>query len=247
MLDPAGYGAVTITKAISIQGHGYSGISVASGATGITINAGFGDKIALRGLLLDGAGVGSTGIAFNTALSLTVEDCVVRNVNSHGLAFIGNATTTQLLAVSNSYFADNGGSGIAIQTGNSGTLTVSVDGTRLYGNGAGLSAEGGFGTGGLFVAVTDSVAANNTTAGFAAETTPGHSVVNLSLTHSLAEGNRQGLSVASNATIWLAQSTLTGNAFSFEIFPGGVIETYLDNYITANGAPVGSLTSVSKQ
>src|SRR6516225_10395667 len=61
VLDPAGYGAVTITKAISIQGHGYSGISVASGATGITINAGSSDAITLNGLLIDGSGVGSNG------------------------------------------------------------------------------------------------------------------------------------------------------------------------------------------
>src|ERR1700740_2887753 len=39
VLDPAGYGSLTITKGISIQGHGFSGISVPSGGTGITINA----------------------------------------------------------------------------------------------------------------------------------------------------------------------------------------------------------------
>src|SRR5215472_15413083 len=59
VLDPAGYGAVTITKAISIQGHGFSGITVASGVTGITINAGSSDAITLNGLIIDGAGVGS--------------------------------------------------------------------------------------------------------------------------------------------------------------------------------------------
>src|ERR1041384_6787308 len=40
VLDPAGYGAVTITKSISIQGHGFSGISPASSTTAITIAAG---------------------------------------------------------------------------------------------------------------------------------------------------------------------------------------------------------------
>src|SRR6516162_569662 len=48
VLDPAGYGAVTITKAISIQGHGFSGITVASGGTGITINAGPNDSVTLN-------------------------------------------------------------------------------------------------------------------------------------------------------------------------------------------------------
>src|SRR5262245_66228847 len=38
VLDPAGYGAVLITKAISIQGHGFAGLAVPSG-DGITVNA----------------------------------------------------------------------------------------------------------------------------------------------------------------------------------------------------------------
>src|SRR5262249_8526380 len=43
VLDPAGYGALVIRKAISIQGHGYGGISADDG-TGVTINAGASDK-----------------------------------------------------------------------------------------------------------------------------------------------------------------------------------------------------------
>src|SRR5262245_64834593 len=39
VLDPAGYGALNITKSISIQGHGFAGISASSG-NAITINAG---------------------------------------------------------------------------------------------------------------------------------------------------------------------------------------------------------------
>src|SRR5579862_9942698 len=40
VLDPAGYGPLTISKAISIQGHGFAGVSVPlSGGNGITINA----------------------------------------------------------------------------------------------------------------------------------------------------------------------------------------------------------------
>src|SRR5271169_2243930 len=55
VLDPAGYGTLTINKAISIYGHGYTHISVTSGATGITINApGQGAIVALRGLTLEG-------------------------------------------------------------------------------------------------------------------------------------------------------------------------------------------------
>src|SRR5262245_59765219 len=65
VLDPAGYGALTIDRAISIQGHGFAGIAVTSG-NAITIGAGGADRINLRGLLLDGIGTGADGILLNS-------------------------------------------------------------------------------------------------------------------------------------------------------------------------------------
>ena len=64
VLDPAGYGALTINKAISIvnDGVGTAGVIVPSGGTGIIINAGPNDAVSLRGLSIEGAGVGQTGI-----------------------------------------------------------------------------------------------------------------------------------------------------------------------------------------
>src|SRR5437016_3814619 len=57
VLDPAGYGALTITKAISIQGHGFAGIAAPSG-NAITVNAAGAAVVNLRGLLIDGVGSG---------------------------------------------------------------------------------------------------------------------------------------------------------------------------------------------
>src|ERR1700745_985990 len=48
VLDPAGYGQVTITKSISIQGHGFAGIAAVG--NGVTISAGTSDTVSLRGL-----------------------------------------------------------------------------------------------------------------------------------------------------------------------------------------------------
>src|SRR5215472_5580635 len=50
VLDPAGYGPVNITKSLSIQGHGFAGISLATTDTAIIVNAGPNDEINLRGL-----------------------------------------------------------------------------------------------------------------------------------------------------------------------------------------------------
>src|SRR5690242_4814983 len=79
VLTPAGYGPLTITQAISIQGHGFSGISAPSG-NAITINAGASDKINLRGLLIDGVGTGTAGISCNNLVgSLNIQDSLIRN------------------------------------------------------------------------------------------------------------------------------------------------------------------------
>src|SRR5471032_3621638 len=52
VLDPAGYGSLTIDRAISIvnDGVGTAGVIVPSGGVGITINAGSNDDVSLRGL-----------------------------------------------------------------------------------------------------------------------------------------------------------------------------------------------------
>src|SRR5450631_4041377 len=57
VLDPAGYGALTINKAISIvnDGVGTSSILAPSGGVGITVSAGSTDAVSLRGLTIEGA------------------------------------------------------------------------------------------------------------------------------------------------------------------------------------------------
>ena len=215
VLDPANYGALTITGPVTIEGHGWASITPAFDGNAVTINAQSSDKVILRGLIMDGARVASTtGIQFNSGALLIVEDRVVRNMTSDGFDFnfVVNATTNaQTLEVSNSSFNNNGGFGIYIQT-NNGPVTASLDRTAIVGNGeTGLYASTG--NIALTVAVRDSVAAYNSF-GFEAHSVTG-GPVSLTLTHSEAVGNGTGLFAMGNAVIWLAQSTLTGNTGGF--------------------------------
>src|SRR5262245_45938397 len=57
-LDPAGYGAVTITKSLTIDCHYTEGGILASTVNGIIINATSTSKIVLRGLDINGDGQG---------------------------------------------------------------------------------------------------------------------------------------------------------------------------------------------
>src|SRR5271169_315352 len=67
ILDSAGYNGgttVTIMQAVSIVAPlGIEAeLAPPSGGTGITINAGYSDTISLRGLTIDGGGIGANGI-----------------------------------------------------------------------------------------------------------------------------------------------------------------------------------------
>jgi hypothetical protein len=92
-LDPGGFGAVTITKSITIDGGGGQIASVlVSGTNGIVVSAGAGDVVILRNLQLDGLlGNGSSpGTAGLSAIKfLSGARLVVENVNIFGFKNAG--------------------------------------------------------------------------------------------------------------------------------------------------------------
>src|SRR2546429_5015564 len=85
-LDPAGYGAVTITKAITIDGGGGQVASVlVSGTNGIVVSAGPSDVIILRNLRLNGIGTGINGIRFLAGAALIVDKCEIFGFTTNGV------------------------------------------------------------------------------------------------------------------------------------------------------------------
>src|SRR5262247_3993713 len=74
-LDPAGYGAVTITKSITIDCTNTIGSILAAGFFGVNVNdSATGTpgtiKVILRNLSINGAGTGTTGVNFTSGNSL---------------------------------------------------------------------------------------------------------------------------------------------------------------------------------
>jgi len=236
VLDPAGYGAVTITKSISIQGHGFAGLATAAGAIGVTVNAGASDVVNLNGLLIDGVGIGSDGIVFNTGQSLTIEGCIVRGFESGGIAFLPTASSS--LAASNTQLANNGASGILVSPSGSGAVTAVLNRVEAVNSGnAGILVRGTNSTGTINVGVSESVSAGNGGAGFSAVTSSGHAPITLMVFHSFAAHNDTGLvAQGTGAVLNLAQSMVTGNANGWQIFISGAVQSYGDNYIDGNVA-----------
>jgi hypothetical protein len=240
VLDPAGYGAVTINKSISIvnDGVGVAAIGASSG-NAITITAGASDSVHLRGLTIEGKGSGLNGIQFDTGGNLQIENCVIRNF---GNGIVVGPTTSSSFFVSNTIAANNVSSGIAILpthwavvTGVLGKVSAAnnffgilVDSTGIF---VGRASTPG---GSLNVTIVDSAASNNANTGVITSSGSGGAATVVMLRNVVASNNGVGLFTRSSATLRVAHSVVTGNNTGVQSDGGGILDSYGDNDIDGN-------------
>jgi hypothetical protein len=167
-LDPGGFGAVTITKSITIDGNPFQAGVLAAGTNGININAAATDVIVLRGLNIMGIGTGVQGIQVNSAAAVFVEHCNIQQFTGNGIDF--NPSGNSELFVTNTTVQNNNPAtsatpkaGIYIHPAGTVNARATIDGSHLYNNLNGLVADGN-----VQVTVSDTVAAGNTLEGFLA-------------------------------------------------------------------------------
>jgi hypothetical protein len=248
VLNPGGYGAVTITKNISIinDGVGEAGVLVSGGGNGITINAGAGDAVSLRGLTIKGIGYGGgTGIVFQNGKSLTVENCAIRNMThvdtpstGYGLWFVPGGSSS--LTVTSTLIAENSSYGILVQPVGSGSVGVVLNRVGIHNNGfAGLDLLGSNSTGTVKAMVKDSVVASNDQ-GVRVESAPTYAATSLMLIRSVVANNDTGFFLwSANAVARFGQSTVTGNTTGWKVYGGNLLFSYGDNRIDGNGGYIG--------
>jgi hypothetical protein len=238
VLDSAGYGPLTIDRAISIVNDGsLAKVAVGSGATGITIAAGSGDAIHLRGLTIEGDGVGAIGIQFNAGVSLDILDCVVRHFKTDGI-FLA-PTTPSTFSITNSFVADIGGTSIDIRPPGSAGVNGVIDGVTVKNTITGIALKGfaSTATDPLSVRVVNSTVDNASVWGFYSSSSPGHPNAVLSL---------RNVSVSNSATGILASGTTGFVILTHSFISGGIavntdsgkIYTYGDNAIDGTSVPM---------
>jgi hypothetical protein len=257
VLDPANYGTVTITKAVSIVNDrvGIASItSSAGGSSAITIAAGASDVVNLRGLTVTGAGAGGNGIVFTDGAALNIQNCVIRGFTNAGISFA--PTTSSTLTMLDTVVSNNAGTGAAVLLNPNGTgLTVNVDLRRVQviGNaGHGIDATGAnMGTGGsgtMTVTVTDSVVDGNGNSGMLLPTSSNN--VTATLINTQLTNNSTGVATISG-TAYLAESTILGNTTGFSITGSGAIKSFGNNRVTdtndVGGNSFGSLPGILPQ
>jgi hypothetical protein len=245
ILDPAGYGAVTITTAVSIvnDGVGEAGVTVTSGDA-ITISAGATDVINLRGLTLVGGGVGANGVTFNSGGTLNMQNCVIRGFTGNGINAVPTAVSN--FNISDTVVSNNGSNGILMFTGNGfGGPIATFTRVQAVGNvNAGIFVNGGNAPlHGAQATATNTVASDSTSGfGFIAG-----SRATFTIALSAALRNSIGLEVDGGGTMYLTQSTVSGSTTRGYDVLGGTLNTYGDNNIANNAANTGSLTPLGHQ
>jgi hypothetical protein len=137
VLDPGGFGQLTITKSITVNGSGTLAGIVVTG-NGIFISAGANDVVVLRDLQINGIGTGTGATFAGIRLGSAGTQVVVDNVIVQGFDKGIHTTTaaTGNLSVANSTIADNHGFGIHAEGG-----TISVLDSRLVSNNIAVQAD----------------------------------------------------------------------------------------------------------
>ena len=111
VLDPGGFGAVTITKSITISADGAEGgILTALGGNGVIINiAGTDGRVVLRGLDIEGFGTGGNGVRIISAFDVLIEDSIIHGFRNTATSagVLVNTTTTSRVTIRNSTINSN--------------------------------------------------------------------------------------------------------------------------------------------
>ena len=203
VLDPGGFGNVTITKSITIDGSGGSiaGVLTIGGANGIIINAQGGAIVHLRNLSIESplsgnpSGQGANGVDVVAAAEVHIEKCVIASFSNNAVNF--HPSTGQLF-VMDTTIMNNAGGGIVVGSGR-----ATVENLHANANGSGVVV-----TGNAIASVSNSYAAGGST-GFGA-------VVNaaavINVVDSKATNNTFGVLVNSGATARVGNTSVLSNS-----------------------------------
>jgi hypothetical protein len=224
-MDPGGFGAVTITKSITLDGRGTMASILVGSGNGINISAGATDVVHIRNMTINGGAstaMGMNGIKFNTGAALHVEDVQIYNCGTQAIEFKPAAAAT--LYLKNVVVSNNVG-GVIV-----GGIGQAVIGKSVFfTSGSGLRT-----TDGAKATVFDSVFAGNATHGLLAE---GTSVINMD--RGLIANN--GVGVRADSSVRLSDVMVGHNTTGLM----GNVTSFGNNRVNAgnstNGAPSATI------
>lgn len=213
VLDPGAYGAVTITKSITINGTPFQAGVLASGTNGVIVNALATDTVILRGIDFVGVGTGLSAVNILAAKEVVLQNLRISDFTAAGVSVTASTAVNLMM--------DN------------------VTMNKCEGaNGIGVSLKPA--AGGLVKAILNRVRIGNCVSGIVAVPAAGvivdalvdQSDVTFATTGVLADG--------ATATVRLSNSNIFANTTGLSTANGGSIISYNNNRLrgnTTDGAP----------
>jgi hypothetical protein len=254
-LDPGGFGTLEITHAISIICDGVSngGINV-SGGSALAVSAGASDTVILSGLDINVAGVGSDGIDFTSGQALYIRNCVIRVQAGEGVQVSAVQTTPTSIDIDNTTVEEiaptSGGiqAGIIVVPQSSGSVSVTINHTKVAGGSFGIVADGIDGASKISGVVRDSVVTHNVQNGVTVSTGSASGITLLIDNVAVTNNRNYGLAASGpNAGMIVSNSTISGNGGGLNEASSGVIDSYGNNRVNANNGNDGAFSNTIAQ
>jgi hypothetical protein len=240
-LDPGGFGTVTISKSLTIDGGGAGLASIlASSTNAVVINGGASDVITLRNIQIQGirnsSFPGLTGIVFNSGLVLNLEHVVIENFQTGAINF--QPTVRAFMHIVDCNISNSGGDGIIITTAASGGGNNGVDIKRTS-----IIDSGGNGvrvTSNSRVSLSEVVISHSGSDGLLVN---GGSPTVVGVDYSTIQSNSgNGIHTQNSGAVRLSTSTVVDNTLKGVFTDTGQIYTHLDNRLLNNFGGDGTFT-----
>ena len=260
-IDPGGFGAVTVTKAVTFLCDTTEAGVLVAGTNGFTINAGDADVVTISGIDIFGptGSPGLNGVRFINGAGLNIRNTTIKGFNAQGVSFeVGTGDTAFLnldnvIITGNGATADPSSGGVRIAPATGATANVVLNHVRIQDSknvGLRLDLTGTTST-------KISVQANggvitNSGIGLFAKALPGTGTVEVAMVDALIASNGS-LGVAGNGsgvTGRFANNTITANgaasaaaATGVSAGNGSVLASYGNNHLDGNLNSAGAVAN----
>ncbi|MCU1230426.1 MAG: outer membrane protein [Acidobacteria bacterium] len=243
VLDPGGFGTVTITKPLTIDGNGVVASILAAGVPGITVNtAGAADTVTIRNLSINGslqtANPGTFGVRIINGKNVNIEHCAIWGFNRG--VFIDSGINSPRVMIRNSIVRSNTEGVGSIPT--SGTPLLVIENSQIdqnVGHGVNLATN-------TKMSAAGSSFNFNGAGGVLAQATS----TEANLTRCDLNFNANGI-FAGNAggipQIRLHECMITGNTTNGIFLNGGTVTAFSSNVIAGNSGNNNASLTVAQQ
>ncbi len=243
-LDPGGYGTLTVTKSITVDGTtgaGWGSTLNSGGINGFVLNDSLTAtpntiKVTLRNLSINGAGTtqGLNGIRALAFSQLSIENVSIENQSNHGIDVSTNSAVNVQVKIRNVDVRRIGQDGLNVTNAGTGDAKVSVDDSSFTHCSNGIHARRS-----SRVVVRNSTMSLNARGVFADALTTfatvrvWNSMISQNTNVGIQAGNAGN---AGASGVEIAQNQINHNTNNGVLISvGGVVETFTNNSIRGNG------------